>query len=656
MDPTPVSSTVFLYSAILVISLVWFGWMIYRRTKILTLSDYEDRFNNWGERIKGLFSIFLGQKRILDKQFRSVGLMHSFIFWGFMVLLVNSLDVLLKGFNIHLIANMGTLGTGYLWLKDFTLVVVLIMVLIAGFRRAFIKPERLTLSWDASFVLLLIGILMVSDIIASGMVFLSGMALAPAGVIVGKALSGISPQTISEIYISCWWIHTLTLLGFLVFLPYSKHFHVVTALFNVFFRPVEPKQPDPLDIETQERFGSSEIEHFKWIDLLDLYSCTECGRCHQNCPATSTGKPLSPKELNEEMRHNLYAKTPYLLKDTEFDGAELIGEEVDEQEIWDCTTCKACEEACPLTIEFLDRIIQMRRHLVLEESRFDKLLVDTFNNLEKQGNPWGISSSARMDWAEGLDVSLIGDNPDPDILFWVGCAGAYDDQNKKVARANVKLFNQAGVDYALLGEEERCTGDLARRAGNEYLYSMLAESNIETLEKYDIDTIVANCPHCFHTLKNEYPQYGGDYRVIHSTEFFLDLLNKGRLSLEEEIEMEATFHDPCYLGRHNQIYTPPREILEKISGIELTEMEQSENKSFCCGAGGARMWLEEDTGERINHSRLEDVTDVGADTVVSGCPFCYTMMEDGIKETEREETLNSRDISEVLCESILSDD
>ncbi len=622
---------------------LWFGLLIFRKVLVLKKAAPADRFDRKGKRIGRLLSFFVGQKRLFDRQFRTVGVMHALIFWGFLVLIINSSNLIMEGFHLPFLSGTSVVVQSYLWLKDITEIVVLLMVAIALFRRIILRPKRTTLSGDANFVLFMIGLLMVTDLIqaaASASPSLAGTYF--------NGLTGTNPL----IFNICWWVHYIALLSFLVYLPYSKHFHVVTAMFNVYFSSLDKALLQPIDIETAETFGVSKIEDFSWKDLLDVHTCTECGRCQENCPAALTDKTLSPKMLNESMKHHLAAKENAICKGQEWEGKSLIGDIISEETIWDCTTCRACEESCPLFVEFVGRIVEMRRHLVLEESRFDGLLQTTFTNLENQGNPWGISVEDRLAWADGLELSTMAENSDVEYLYWVGCAGAYDEESKKVAIANAELLKKAGVSFAVLGKEERCTGDLARRAGNEYLFSMMAEMNIETMKSYGIKKIIANCPHCFNTLKDEYPQYGGNFEVIHTSEFMLELIREGKLKPDKEISSEITYHDPCYLGRHNGLYDAPREILNLIPGIKLKEMERSKNKALCCGAGGARMWLEETSGSRINHERVNDAVHSGAECIASSCPFCLTMLTDGIKETEQSNKLTATDIAVLLNQSV----
>ncbi|OLD77350.1 MAG: Fe-S oxidoreductase, partial [Ignavibacteria bacterium 13_1_40CM_2_61_4] len=452
--------------------------------------------------------------------------------------------------------------------------------------------------------------------------------------------------------------------------PYSKHLHILSSIPNVYLAKLDPRgvlKPLNLQDEKATKFGAADVEDLTWKQLLDGYSCTECGRCTAACPAALTGKPLSPKKIVVDIRRRLMEKAPLLtgrgiqgepaVPGAEPSGhaaaaAQLVGDYITEDELWACTTCMACVQECPVQIEHVDVIVDMRRYLVLTESKFPKEMQATFQNLERNFTPWGFSHSTRADWAQGLDIPLQSDNPDAEVLFWVGCAGAYDVRYKKVTQAFAKLMKIAGINFAILGREEKCNGDPARRAGNEYLAQMLMTENTETLNRHHVRTIVTTCPHCFNIFKNEYPQFGGNYEVVHHTEYITNLIESGRIKLSKEKRAKITYHDSCYLGRYNKVYDQPRDAIRAIPGVEIEEMKRSRDRGFCCGAGGARMFMEEPIGKRVNIERTEEALALKPDVISTACPFCMTMLTDGVKAKEAAERVQVKDIAELVLEAV----
>jgi Fe-S oxidoreductase len=480
-------------------------------------------------------------------------------------------------------------------------------------------------------------------------------------------------------------------LGFLAFLVYSKHLHIFLAPVNVLFsrRPdalgaLEPMRSGGKVLDFEEAdpdtdtFGLGKVEDFTWKGLLDMGTCTECGRCQSQCPAWATGKPLSPKQVILDLRDHAFAKAPYLLaaSDEERDklpdsvkaeaerplvGTAEEGGVIDPDVLWSCTNCGACVEECPVDIEHIDHIDGMRRHQVLIESAFPVEAAGMLRNLENKGDPWGMGANRRADWIGELDFEVpvvdgkIGD--DIEYLFWVGCAGALEDRAKKTTKAIATLLHAAGVRFAVLGPAETCTGDPARRIGNEFVFSMLAAQNIETLNQAAPKTVVASCPHCFNTISREYPQLGGDYEVIHHTQLLARLVEQGKLTPAGRVEEKLTYHDPCFLGRHNKVYTPPREILAAVPGVQATEMHRCKERGFCCGAGGARMWMEERIGKRINTDRIEEALALDPDTISTSCPYCLVMLGDAVSAKkssgEAKETLEVIDVAQLLARSVI---
>jgi len=657
MNPTDSVLTTLLFVAVLFASFRAFLIFMIRKIQILMSAGRQNRFSDVSKRLSGVLKFFIGQGRILNPKYIGAGIMHAVIFWGFISVGINSIHFVGRGFidnwSLPLFGPNDLLGYLYLPFIDFFEVGVLLMVLWAAVRRVIIKPKRITLSADAALILFLIGLLMVTDLLLRGTEG-TMVQTSPLGDKLSILFAGMAFESVKNIFLISWWLHLISLTFFVAYLPVSKHFHVITSLFNVYFRTLNYGALPMLDIENAENYGVSEIEQFSWKDLLDIYTCTECGRCQDACPAFATDKPLSPKVVNEQMRDHLNEKESYINSgvEEEWSGPSLVGGIIAEETIWACTMCKACEESCPLFIDFIDRFVGMRRHLVLEKSSFPPELNNTFKNLETHGNPWGLSASMREDWADGLEVPLMRESQEKfDVLYWVGCAGALDDANKPVSQSMVKILKEAGIKFAILGKEETCTGDSARRLGNEYLFQILASQNIETFEKYGVKKIITQCPHCFNTFKNEYPQLDGNYEVIHHTQFIAELLKEGKIKPKEGKEIDLTYHDSCYMGRHNGVYDSPRDILNSIPGVNLTEMPRSRENGFCCGAGGGRMWLEETT-PKVNQNRVDEAASVQADTVATGCPFCKTMIRDGINETNRSEEMKTQDVAQLIAESL----
>lgn len=676
MNPAGNPFGLILYILTLTASIVTFVWLIYRRFAVLLLAEKQDRFDRPLQRLKNVLVVALGQKKILARRYLGPGIMHAAIFWGFLAVAINTIHIVGRGFSpdFHLwgFGPNQPVGQFYLIVRDTFELAVIVAVLVAFYRRIFVKPKRLTLSADANLVLGLILILMVTDFLIGGAKIAGGYTEGPSYMshLFAGWFNNYSLQTNIIIYNISWWAHIFALFFFLDWLPISKHFHVVTALFNVYFGALDKGALQPMDFEALENFGVSEVHHHRWKDLLDVYTCTECGRCQAACPAFATGKELSPKEINihtreyiddheDDLVHMLRAQNRQQNGNGDesghLSGPAFVGDIIKENVLWACTTCRACEQACPLNIEFIERIVDMRRSLVLEEAKIEPQVATTFKNMENQGNPWGMAASQREDWAADLDVPRI-DDVDPEeleVVYWIGCAGAFDEKGKNVSRAMINILNAAGVKYAILGKKETCTGDPARRIGNEYLFQMMVEQNIETFGQYNIKTLLTQCPHCFNTFTNEYPQFGGDYEVMHHTTFVRNLIQDGRLQLTKPLNKTITYHDSCYLGRHNDLFSDPRDVLGAIPEVNLVEMENSRENGFCCGAGGGRMWMEETEGHiKVNQERVKQAEAVNPDIVGTACPFCATMIHDGINELSLQEKMQTTDIIQMVSEAI----
>lgn len=647
--------------ALIVAALGVAAWRTWRLARLLFAAAPESRGGDVAIRAKRFAKMILLQSKMFEKP--GIGIAHFFIFWGFNLLAVGALERLIAGvlgdFRIPIIGRAHWFIAG----NDFLAALVVVSIGYAAFRRLRTRPWYLTSLPDSFIIIASISghltSLLISEAFAGAAFGTAGEYWSPAGLLLGPALASLGKPVTTGGYIFFWWLDVLIILFLFTYIPLSKHFHIVTSPFSVYFKSTRPKGELRAieNIEEAEHFGVSKVMQFTWKDLLDGYACTECGRCTSACPAQLTGKALDPKKIVVDMKQATYAEGGLRMlgrgHDLKAVGAEtaLIGGLITDAELWACTTCMACIEACPVGIEHVPKIVDMRRSLVLEESRFPAELTPAFNGLEHHGNPFGFRAEARADWAKGLDVRTVGelDGEPLDVLYWVGCYGSFDERNQKVARALARVLKSAGINFGILGVEESCTGDPARRAGNEYLYQVLAQGNIETLQGYGVKKIVTACPHCMNTIKNEYPQFGGDFEVVHHTQFIRDLIAMGKLRLDDGVDKRSlTFHDPCYLGRYNDVYDQPREVLAALGGT-VTEMRRSRNKALCCGGGGGRAFMEERVGKKMSHNRLDDVLDTGAGTLAAGCPFCITMFEDGIRTTDVAERVEVRDISELVA-------
>ncbi len=624
----------------------------------------EFKLNRIAERIGVLFKDVLGQRNVRRK--RLPGLAHTLIFFGFLAVQPHSLELMIKGVCPAFEVGPWIPGLygAYLFAADILAAFVLVGFAYAIYRRTLLRPSYLTLGTDANLIIVFTCLIIVTfqfinafqtllPVEAGGFDYLGVFPL--SGLLVRFfSLETLSPLQVFVGYQIAYWLHMATILGFLIYIPGSKHLHLLAAAPNVFLKPLErEKAIVRTDIENEEleTFGLGKVSELNWKNVLNLYACTECGRCEEQCPAANTDKPLSPKQVIHDLKVDLLDQSEAILGGNLDEVKPIVRDDspVTFDVLWSCTTCRACEDICPVNIEHLDFIVETRKHQVLMEANFPAEMQETFTNLENQANPWGFAADSRADWAKGMDVPLMTDNPDADILYFVGCAGSFDDRGKKIAKAMARVLQRAGVNFAILGPEEACNGDMARRAGNEYLAQMLMQQNAEVLNQYKPKRILSGCPHCYNILKNEYVQFDAVYPVVHHSEFLLDLFRQGRLKANGRDLGRITFHDSCYLGRWNGIYDAPRELLGKISGDgNLVEMPRQSSKGFCCGAGGARMFMEETIGRRINIDRAQEAKDSGAATVAAACPFCATMLGDGLMDINSDQAV--RDIAEIIDE------
>jgi Fe-S oxidoreductase/nitrate reductase gamma subunit len=659
--------------AMLLVAGAVFAWTMTRRIAPLLALRREDRRDRAGERLRVLLRFGLGQSRLVDPEERGPGILHAVIFAAFLVLALRTITMFGMGlssdlhFHLPLLAPQSALGQGYLFVKD--LVVLAALGAVGGFlwRRLVTKPDRVTRSAEGVVILLFIGGLMVTDLLFDGAALVArgeaGSLAEPAGLVGAALLGGLSPSAVAAVGAGAFWSHLALILVFGNVLPYGKHFHIITALPNVFFARLPPAGAlAKLDLEAEDaRFGTATVKDLSWKDAWDVYSCTECGRCQTHCPTYVTGKPLSHKEVNRSIRHHLAEQaTPLTALARAKDPAAReqvaaalpsITDVVPPETFWACTTCGWCETACPVLIENIPRLVDMRRQKVQVDAEFPDEAQRVFKGIETQGNPWGIGSNKRTEWCEDLDLPRAGAGAGFEWLFFVGYAGAFDDRQRKVSRAIVRILREAKVSFAILGEEETCTGDAARRLGNEYLFQLQAQALTETLNGHGVKKVLVQCPHCLNAIKNELPQFGGRYEVVHHAELIARLVADGKLPRGAAPGVgNVTFHDPCYLARWNGIVDAPREALA-AAGVAVAEMPRSGRQGFCCGAGGGRFWLEEKLGTRVNQNRIAEAAEtLGAQggVVATGCPFCLTMMKDAVNETGREASLRVMDVAELV--------
>lgn len=628
----------------------------------------DNRFDDVGRRIGNVLKIAFGQSKLLREPV--AGTVHFLIFWGFILFLFAVIEAIIQGFYSSF--NLSFLGPVYsviTVIQDVFGLLVIIAVVTALLRRYVFKIPRLQVdkgaSLDAIVILSLILIVVVSMLlqnmagIAKNNFVLHEYEVRPISAILVNVFfdnPSIGANAAYEVY---WWIHVLTIFGFMNFLPYSKHLHVFTSIPNTYFANLDPVRNTikhlNLEDENAESFGASDIEQLSWKQILDGYSCTECGRCTQACPAHTVGKSLNPKEIIVDIRRRTKDKAPLIIDgvtESELFQKTLVHDYVSDKVLWQCTTCMACVQECPVMIEHLDSIIDMRRDLVLTESKFPSELNAVFKSLETNYSPWAFNPADRAKWAEGLGVKTMAEDSNCEYLFWVGCAGSYDERYKKVSQSFSKLMQIAGVEFRILGTQEKCNGDTARRLGNEYLAQMFMMENVETLNHYKVQKIVTACPHCFHSLKNEYKQFGGHFEVYHHTELIDEMIASKKILLNGNNNSDVTYHDSCYLGRYNEVYDAPRKSLSAVEGINLIEMSRNKDKGFCCGAGGGRLFLEDDEGGRINEERTKEALATNAETIASACPFCMTMMTDGVKHFNKTEEVKVKDIAEIILENL----
>jgi len=653
-----------IFSVVFAVSVLSFMFSCYQRLQLVAAGAPENRFDKPGGRLIGMFTYAFAQKRVLARPY---GFNHFLLFWAFMLLLVANGEFILEGLISGASLEKVLPDAPYnvlLLLFDIVSLLALVSVLVAFARRLFFPPEYLgndytkPASGEALLILAMIATLMAAFFLLNGAHIALGQADAwrPVSTAIASLLKGLPNPVLVKVVQVSWWLHALVLLLFMNFLPRSKHMHILTAIPNCYFRSLEKPNTQPRETFAKgECYGVSSVDQYSWKDLLDSLTCTECGRCQDLCPAYNTGKPLNPRKIVHDIKVNLLNNGP-ALQDGQKSGMPLIGTATDgtisEEAIWSCTTCGACTSVCPVLIEQMPKVVKLRRHLVQEKTQFPEELLNLFENMEQRSNPWGIAPSERTKWS-----SQLGDRSfkpgETEYLFFVGCAGAFDSRNKHVTVALATILDTAGVSWGMLGKEEQCCGDSVRRLGNEFVFDKIARENVALFKEKKITKVVTQCPHCFSTLKNDYRQYGLEIEVLHHSQLIAQLVENGRLKLPQQSKQgNIVFHDSCYLGRHNDTYEAPRSVLRAVTGMAPVEFSRNKENAFCCGAGGGRMWMEEQTGGRINLERVKEAMLQQPDTLCVSCPYCMTMMEDGLKDLGAGDVVQVKDIAEVMAEAL----
>ena len=646
--------------AILAIALLIYG--VRRHYLLWRLGQPENRFDRPWERLKGLVVYGLGSRRIVKENYP--GVMHTLIYGGMVVLFIGTVTESADHY-LRLSYLQGTVYLMFSLAMDGASLAIIAGLLLAAYRRYIQKPERLDTIPEDWITLALLAIIVISGLLVEGFRIAVNEVVAhpdwsvwsPLGYLLALAINGIGITGGAQLVLQriLWWIHMLLAQGWIAYIFYSKLAHIFIAPLNIYFRNLQPGFSSKLisDWETAETFGVAKMREFTWKQFLDMDACVRCGRCQDNCPAHLTGKPLSPKKLIQNLKAQMTDSLIEQKQDPGHEEALIIGNAVKEDELWACTTCGACQEMCPVHVEHINMMADVRRNLVMVESQVPEHFQAVLSNLERIGHPWAGTQYTRSDWMGELGLKPLKQNEQVDLLYWVGCTGALEGLSRKITCATAGLLRAAGVNFGLLGNEEICCGDAARRIGNEHLFQTMARQNIQVLKSHGVKHIITHCPHCFNVLKNEYPQLGGEFKVVHHSQFLAELVQQGRLRLNNAISKNVAIHDSCYLGRHNQIYQAPREILKNIPKIKLLEMKRFRERSFCCGGGGGHMWVEDKTGQRLNEFRIKQAEETGASVLATACPFCLQMFEAGIISLNLTNSLIVRDISELLMEVII---
>ena len=702
MEPLLIANWV-LFIVVTAYAVYLFIYLLKSRYDFIKLGKEVEFEENFNERLRKVMVNVFGQKKLLKD--KKSGTIHVMFFYGFLLVQASAIDFIIKGLSPDSHLPLGPLYPAFTFFQEIVTLTILVAVIWAFYRRYIEKLVRLKRGWKSGLVLIFIGGLMVTVLIGNGMNMIwhghAGAWTEPVASLVAGAFAWLPEVAAVTVFYVMWWAHLLFLLTFLVYVPQSKHAHLIFGPVNTWFHRVDhvgrlkpinfEEMEDEEDPDAMPSFGVGKVTDFTQAQMIDFYACVECGRCTNMCPATGTGKMLSPMDLITKLRDNLTntgavmtQKKPWVpamaFNNTQGNqlamaaGAEgvsidelyspsLIGDVITEEEIWACTTCRNCEDQCPVMNEHVDKIIDLRRYLVMTEGKMDKDAQRAMTNIEKQGNPWGLNRKEKENWRDArpdIHIPTVKEmnkaGEEFEFLFWVGSMGSFDSRSQKIALSFARLMNEAGVKFAILGNKEKNSGDTPRRLGNEFLFQELATGNIKEFEKAEIKKIVTIDPHAYNIFKNEYPDFGFKAEVYHHTEMLFELVQEGRLKPQFPVNERITFHDSCYLGRYNDVYDAPREILKAIEGVELVEMVRNRQDGMCCGAGGGMMWMEEDAGHRVNVARTEQALEVSPTMISSGCPYCLTMLSDGTKAKEVEDEVGTYDVAELLEMAVLGNE
>ena len=657
------TAQVTIFAIVFTVAVIFFLWSCWHRFSLVALGLPDNRIDRIGLRIWNMLLYAFGQKRVVAGKY-PFGWNHFVFFWCFLILLIANTEFLFHGLFPDIIA-LSKLPEGLYHalalIFDVVSLLALIAVIIAISRRLWFAPKYIEAKTVDAFVILgLVATLMIAFFGLHG----SGIALGeesaaawmPISSFVATFFKDLPPVTLASMKLIFWWVHAFALLGFLCYLPYSKHMHILTSIPNCFFKSIDKVNTQTPEVFKKDNvYGAGRVDRMRWKDLFDSYSCTECGRCTDNCPAANTGKELNPRLVIHDIKINLLHNGK-LIKQGKAPELPLIGGgkegSIKEDAIWACTTCGACMEVCPVSIEHVPKLVYMRRDLVEMQAKFPDELLSLFENLENRSNPWGIIPAERSRWVAEVNAPSF-EKDRTEYLFYTGCAGSLDTRNKRNTEAIARILNAAGVSWGTFGKDEKCCGDSARRLGNEYVFDRMARENIKMMQEAGVKKIIVECPHCYNTIKNDYKQFGADFEVIHHAELILQLIESGKLQLKKKADAgKIIFHDSCYLGRYNGIFDQPRKLIEKATGKAPMEMDRRRETSFCCGAGGGRMWMEETEGTRINMARVTEAMKSDPDTICVCCPYCVTMMEDGLTDIKAPDKVKVIEIAELVEKAI----